>query len=492
MAIDFEPIDDKKSSIDLEPIDQQQVAQPQQHGIFHPKNIGERGLVDILAGLAQMGHGVVNAPSSIANQLAKYGAISSEHAQMIPRQQDYDYAKLLGISNSNLADQAVQIAAQYSPAIIGSAITTAPKIIGEGLPLAARAMNSLSRMLSSSAPFASEGATQDKNPTAGYMEGLGGVVGGELLGKGIGATAGKILKPIPDVASSLFGKMKPKKQFANILQNLGQNKGIEEIGQEIADNVKNSGDYSAHINSTMYKPVERIMSGKTMFPNNYYENISNDIIKDYLPDVRKIHKSFIENPTYENAHDLQSELGFAQRTFDVPNATPAERAAYQNYRNMRKALLSDMKESMDSTQKGLSNMYMGAAKDFYENVTPYYSRSDLAKIMEGKITNPRNIPNSFRNPEENTMKVASESGIKNKILYSELNKSSYKDFSNLSKALEKLDEKGLSSYVEPDLTARLEQLSKAIKLRKYGITGLGAVGLGAVGGGLGHHLLGGL
>jgi vacuolar-type H+-ATPase subunit E/Vma4 len=427
----------------------------QEQPLFRPSNFAERGLADVLAGAAQFSQGIANTPYNLAQTL---GA-SPKTLSRLPQPSNVDWSAYFGVSNPNLIDKAVQGATEYAPAALAGGVKLVPQILAA----------------------AGHGFTHDENPF------LGSAQSAAMAGAGLGA-----LKWGGKTASALFGANRPTKLAGGILQDLGQGKNLEETGKAIADSIKNAGGYSEKINSTMYEPVNRIMRGREILPENYYDRVSQKIVDDYLPDVRDMHDVFIKNPTYENAHNLQRQLGTAQRSFEKAAPSAAEQAAYQNYRNMRQALLKDMRQTMDSTHKGLGDVYHGAATDFYENVTPYYSHPTLAKIMSGEVTNPKNVSTLFKYPEEAVEKVVNESGIKDKILHAELGKSVYKTPSKLAAALDKLEDKGLSSYVGEDLQKRLEHLSRSINYRKYGALGVGGLATAAMAPHWLRRLLGGL
>jgi len=76
---------------------------------------------NLLSGLAQMGHGLINTPHNLA------GLLSENLASKIPYQQEQDYSQQISnIFNQNkkpdtLADKLVQGFAQYAPSLALSA-----------------------------------------------------------------------------------------------------------------------------------------------------------------------------------------------------------------------------------------------------------------------------------------------------------------------------------------------------------------------------------
>lgn len=116
------------------------------------QSFGRKLVPNIVAGLAQMGHGLINTPSNFANYLASKNLIKPETAHKVPRQQDYDYAELLNLpKTATLSDKLIRGLAQYAPAILapeaelgalGKGISSIPyagrflkKAIGNALPV---------------------------------------------------------------------------------------------------------------------------------------------------------------------------------------------------------------------------------------------------------------------------------------------------------------------------------------------------------------------
>lgn len=119
---------------------------------------------NILTGLAEMGHGLINAPHNIAN------LVSPEIASHIPKQQEYDYASMLGLpQNPTMADKIVRGVAQYAPTALIPAgeASLIPRVGAQAIKQGAF------------------GATQNENPIKGAEEGAIAGAGGELLSSGI-------------------------------------------------------------------------------------------------------------------------------------------------------------------------------------------------------------------------------------------------------------------------------------------------------------------
>lgn len=111
---------------------------------------------DVVAGLAQMGHGLLNAPHNIVSSL------NPSLGAAIPSQQNYNFSALAGNPNPTTADKLIQGGAQYLPYALG----------GEAA-LAGRAPSLLSSLAASSGSGAGFGLTQSDTPFTSAAEGAG-------------------------------------------------------------------------------------------------------------------------------------------------------------------------------------------------------------------------------------------------------------------------------------------------------------------------------
>ncbi len=144
---------------------------PEQSNIEFNPSFAEKLAPNVLAGLAQMGHSIINAPSNIAQFAASHGAINPQTANKIPRQQDYDFSSMLGLPGTT-SDKIIQSLAKNAPAMLmpGADLGAIGKGI-ESIPLAGK---SISTALSNIIPQAGWGAYTSENPYEGMKEfGLG-------------------------------------------------------------------------------------------------------------------------------------------------------------------------------------------------------------------------------------------------------------------------------------------------------------------------------
>ena len=136
--------------------------QPSYSGVYKPTTTLGRIGADVTAGLGQLGHGLMAAPSRIGGSLANLGIISPETAGKIPSPApEIDYGKAMGITKPTTADLLTQGLAHYSPYAMMSGTTLA------GQALAGAAF----------------GATQTPSPITGSVVGSVTNLGLGLVGK---------------------------------------------------------------------------------------------------------------------------------------------------------------------------------------------------------------------------------------------------------------------------------------------------------------------
>lgn len=79
-----------------------------------------RAIKNVVAGLAQGGHGVLNTPANIADYLARKDIISSQTANKIPRQEEHDFASILGLgAQQKPGDKFLRSVTEMLPYVLG-------------------------------------------------------------------------------------------------------------------------------------------------------------------------------------------------------------------------------------------------------------------------------------------------------------------------------------------------------------------------------------
>jgi hypothetical protein len=324
----------------------------------------------------------------------------------------------------------------------------------------------------------------------------GGAAEGSALSAGLDTLPGAF-----GLAGKLMSGFKPQQTMENIISALSGGKGLEENSQSLAQDIQNTFQQKVNEGQALYQPVFDQFGNSSLELNNplrrlyntpsQYLSLGNDVVGSYDRDLKDVHDQFLQDPTLQNAHSLQSQLGSSirdlQATESKSGLTAADRSTLQGYQKAQQALKTDINQFLYSKSPDLANQYQSATQNWAQNVVPYLDNRGIAGIAKGDITNPRDITNIFKSPEPNVQKIVDDlpDDAKNKVLYSILGKTNAtKSPQNLVNAFNKLDEQGLSSYVTPDLASQISQLSSAIG-KRTNLDRLIGVGAGAL---LGHGL----
>jgi len=199
----------------------------------------------------------------------------------------------------------------------------------------------------------------------------------------------------------------------------------------------------------------------------------------------------MQNPTLQNAHNLRSQLGseirILQKKDSIGGLDSSGRSDLNNYIGAKSSLDSDMNNYLSSIDPSIAQQYQAANLNWRQNVAPYTARPKIAQMAKGTPENIGNISTAFKNPSPNVQQIISHlpQQTQNQILYSELGKyTPSKSAQNLVNSFNQLDQKGLSSYITPELESSMSALQSKINAAK-GLQYAGGFGLG---GALGHAL----
>lgn len=333
----------------------------------------------------------------------------------------------------------------------------------------------------------------------------------------------------------------PQRFATNIINTLGNGQTLSDATKSVLADVKNGYDtqvenaknaytpiFNSVPNSSIYAPVNQNLSGRLAGTANFSgmpaaaneaegietptplkavnENIANpaplanklggglypslpsSVTDNYTSGLKDLHDTFINNPTFQNAHKLQSELGSVSSQLKSGVAAPTISTidAANSLMNARGALKSDINDFLTRQNPDIAQQYKNASDSFQQNVVPYRSNPKIYSIATGDTTNvaPASLAGIFKAPDENLSKVLSDmpSGTMDKILYTKLGQTvPNKSAQGLLNSYQNLQQQGLSDYVSPQLSAQLGDLENRIKARnalQMGTAGLAAATLG--------------
>lgn len=176
------------------------------------------------------------------------------------------------------------------------------------------------------------------------------------------------------VSAALGGGLAGAGQLTNkaLAQRLGAIKGREESTasqgyKDLFNQVKDRGLAEA--------PLKK--------PNVDFDELKGSLLSKYKRGVDR----FQDNPTIENAHQLQSDLGGMMRDIKKksPEVTSGQREAYADIKDAQKRIRGSMYSHLNNSgNRDLANQYQQLTNNFRENVIPYRTKA-LEGYSKGEV-----------------------------------------------------------------------------------------------------------
>lgn len=324
-----------------------------------------------------------------------------------------------------------------------------------------------------------------------------------VMGASLGSTAAALPFGAGKIAQGL-GYLQPQKYSKEILDNLSGGQSLGDATQSVLEAVKNSYKQQSDDASELYNGVRNNIPSGSIYaplkgplgiPSNLsfsdlegsYPSISQGVTDNYTSALKDMHNDFINSPTFQNAHALQSELGTVSRQLQSGRMQMSSTLDSSSLNKARNALKSDMDTYLSAQSPDLANQYRKAAQSFQQNVVPYRTDPEIYSIATGDTTNvpPSALGNIFKAPDTDMQKVINDlpSGTMDKVLYTQLGKDTPANnpFA-FARAYGRLNEKGLGDYISPELQQNLDSLQNRIKWRSLAQSGAGGLLAAAKGG----------
>lgn len=195
---------------------------------------------------------------------------------------------------------------------------------------------------------------------------------------------------------------------------------------------------------------------------------------------------FESNPTFNNAHQLQSELGAVLGDLKKNlNKSASDRDTIKNIKSIRDELKNDvmsfLKRRDSGSNENLAPMYKRGVDLYRENVEPYLSSRKLRDIVRGGTETPKNVEKIFQTPSNviNTRtgeikkspihKILEDlpNEAKDLILFNKVGAYTHEgNAKNLSNALLEAKNKGYSSHFNPHVEEALSKVLEKSRLDK--------------------------
>lgn len=127
-----------------------------------------------------------------------------------------------------------------------------------------------------------------------------------------------------------------------------------------------------------------------------YSQLHPDISTAYDAKLKELHQDFINNPSLEQAHQLQSQLGSKIGQLSMSKHIDIHtHNAIADLKQARASLLTDMNSFLQQTHPDLFNQYQQASQFYKNTVIPYHAENFISKIAQGdiKTSTPKKLNN---------------------------------------------------------------------------------------------------
>ena len=339
----------------------QQNNQQQQQPETSPNNFFIRHIpplriaADIATGGALAGQALHNAPYNITNYFAPETAqrmVKSGVGRLFAPDKT-NLSDMLGVNNPNMVDKLIQGASGALPL---AAVAGGPVLGG-----------------------AITGAVLDQEDP--------------LLGGLVGAATGGIAKSIPSVINAF--KYHPSK-VSNIIKNMISEEGMaanaepsKSLYSTVNQATKGQNIYGAQPTKgklSLENLTAKIPENKIVGSGIKYTDLNpSRVEKVYTGSKLKLmHNDFLENPTIENAHTLQSQLGTQIRKLQAKETVTksldaADRKTLDSYLMARRLLQNDIHGFLNTTEGGLADVYKQAGLLHAKDVVPLRNAAALVE-----------------------------------------------------------------------------------------------------------------
>lgn len=293
-------------------------------------------------------------------------------------------------------------------------------------------------------------------------------------------------QPLADQISSQISELGNTQPLVDQIKDQLSNGGnsLEDSGKSLAQNIQNTyankvADIGSRFNTVLDQVGDNILYPSTSIwstkaPAGLYQNLPDETKSIFAGDIKKLDKAFSSNPTFENANELQKQLGseigalqYRQRISGLDTNQANQLSAYAEARN---ALKNDMNSFLENNRPDLQNVWNNSIDRWRDEIIPYHVDQNIKDMAQGNLTNPTlsNIVSAFKNPEPEMQQIVNElpDSARNSILYAKLGTTTaQKSADNLIKSFQQLDQQGLGSYAPQSLADQINKLNLSSQIQ---------------------------
>lgn len=288
----------------------------------------------------------------------------------------------------------------------------------------------------------------------------------------------------------LAAKEKSKDFMNDLLQGNSVSKSTEPVVNEVRNKynlAKNDfenryNNIKSQASSVGYSPtVQKQFPGisvanneKSIEANSFNNSLDKIDLSKHSDEIKKSIDNFRKNPSFEQAHDLQSELGSEGDKLKT-SKEGKDRKLGGELLNLRTNLKNDISDTLSKNgDVDLLNKYNAVGQDYKKIVAPYLSNATLRNIVLKKglsQVNPKTIGNLLSKNDTATSAIRNDLSDQSKhLLLGSTLKSALEELpkkgifqrevdpKNLIKAYGQLDNKGLAYLRTPESKMKIESI----------------------------------
>lgn len=236
-----------------------------------------------------------------------------------------------------------------------------------------------------------------------------------------------------------------------------------DLVQSIKKNYQLSKQQAKQYYDAIFNPI-----GQEKIVQNEYAQLNPEYFHTYDAKLKELHRKFINHPTLEAAHQLQSQIGSKMAQLQTKAQDIATSNAMTDLSKARSTLQEDITQFLQQHFPTLAKQHQIASQFFKQSVIPYRSQPFVSDISTGEIKNakPKKLAQSLEQllqsdrhsiPLEHPLQIASQQ------LTDKINRG--------------------------DMTSKLASLMAGMSLGELAHPGLSGIFGGLIGGGAAHHFV---